>query len=71
VPIYGILTQPQSNEDSVDSPDEYGQYAFVEAPALNNSYIKMSHVKYLEQGGARIVPVSYRLDANQLNALLS
>jgi hypothetical protein len=31
----------------------------------------MSHVKYLEQGGARIVPVSYKLDANQLNNLLS
>ncbi|TNV85189.1 hypothetical protein FGO68_gene9085 [Halteria grandinella] len=69
VPIYGILTQPYES-DELDTPDEYGQYAYVETP-LNGTYIKMSHVKYLEQGGARIVPVSYKLDANQLNSLLS
>jgi hypothetical protein len=35
--------------------------------ALNGSFIMMSHVKFLEAGGARIVPVSYKLDQNQLN----
>jgi|LauGreDrversion4_2_1035121.scaffolds.fasta_scaffold211634_2 hypothetical protein len=39
--------------------------------ALNGSFIMMSHVKFLEAGGARIVPVSYKLDQNQLNQVLS
>ena len=31
----------------------------------------MSHVKYLEAAGARVVPISYRLDKNGLVNLLS
>ena len=71
MPIYGILAQPLSNDDPLDTADEYGNFAFTESPALSNSFIKMSHVKYLEQGGARIVPVSYRLNENQISNLLS
>jgi gamma-glutamyl-gamma-aminobutyrate hydrolase PuuD len=37
---------------------------------MDNSFIMMSHVKYLQAGGARIIPVSYRLDKNQLNQAL-
>ena len=31
----------------------------------------MSHVKYLQQGGARVVPISYRLTNDQLNRILT
>ena len=31
----------------------------------------MSHVKYLESAGARVVPISYRLDKNGLYNILS
>ncbi len=31
----------------------------------------MSHVKYLQSGGARIVPISYKLDKNGFNNILS
>jgi hypothetical protein len=30
-----------------------------------------SHIKYLQQGGARVVPISYRLNADQLNRILT
>ena len=40
-PIIGILTQP--------SPSELMQFG--------NSYIPASYVKYVESGGARVVPV--------------
>ena len=29
-----------------------------------------SHVKYLEQAGARVVPISYKLDKNHLYQIL-
>lgn len=38
---------------------------------MNNTYILISHVKYLEQGGARVVPVNYRLTPSKLKKLLS
>lgn len=69
-PIYAILTQPYTNEP--EPADEMGYFpeAGNATEALKNTFIKMSHVKFLEQGGARIVPVSYKLDKNQLNQIL-
>lgn len=60
-PIYGVLTQPYSttNEDAADS-----------STSMSNSYILTSHVKLLESGGARIVPVNYRLKPTALKKLL-
>ena len=74
-PIYAILSQPYStySQEGLDKADQYGnfEYAGDAKEALNNTFIMMSHVKYLEQGGARIVPISYRLNDNQLNRILS
>ena len=69
-PIYGILTQPFL--DVAEPADENGNFAsFATSEAsMHNSFIMMSHVKYLQAGGARIIPVSYRLDKNQLNQAL-
>jgi hypothetical protein len=72
VPIYGVLTQPFYDYPETSNPDN-GEFAFISnaSEQLKDSFVKMSHVKYLEQGGARIVPISYRLDQNQLNSILS
>jgi hypothetical protein len=71
VPIYGVLTQPYTDER--EDSDAFGNFVTISDSKefLKNTFIKMSHVKYLEQGGARIVPVSYRIDNNQLNGLLT
>ena len=47
-PIIGILTQPYSGEtpEGMDDRD-------------NLAYIAASYVKYLESGGARVVPILY------------
>jgi gamma-glutamyl hydrolase len=70
VPIYGILTQPFT--DAPEKADEFG--AFPDAgdlqQALNGSFILQSHVKFLEAGGARVVPVGYKYNKNQLSNTL-
>ena len=60
-------------QETLDKADQYGNYEYAgdAKAALNNTFIMMSHVKFLEQGGARIVPISYRLTDNQLNRILS
>merc|ERR1711916_356169 len=45
-PIVGILTQNR----------EWGW------PAVNNTYIAASYIKYIEMAGARVVPVFYKRD---------
>lgn len=71
-PIYAVLSQPYSSTDS-ESPDSFGNFPSAGnlTEALSNTFIKTSHIKFLEQGGARVVPLSYRLDKNQLNSLLN
>ena len=61
-PIYGILTQPYTKGE--EKPDENGNFAYLNTSqdALKGSFVKMSHVKFLEQSGARVVPISYKLD---------
>lgn len=67
MPIYGILTQPYHS--GKEDPDKYGLFK-KEAEPLKGSFIMMSHVKYLQAAGARIVPVSYKLDADGFNSIL-
>lgn len=70
-PIYAVLTQPYTGES--EKPDEFGQFLPVyDSPkdALNKTFVKQSHVKFLSAGGARVMPLSYRLDRNQLYNLL-
>ena len=72
-PIYAILTQPYSNDAVIDLPDKYGSFKSAGSPkeALYGTFIMNSHIKYLQQGGARVVPISYRLNADQLNRILN
>ena len=62
VPIYAVLTQPYTSEP--EPADIMGNFpsAGNTSNALNNTFIMMSHVKFLAAGGARIVPVSYKFD---------
>ena len=68
VPIYGVLTQPYTS--APENQNKFGGFDAVSDP-LAGTFIMMSHVKYLEAAGARIVPISYRLDKNGLVNLLS
>jgi hypothetical protein len=68
IPIYGILTQPYTS--APENPSKFGGFEAVEGDALKGTFIVMSHIKYLEAAGARIVPISYRLDKNGLVNLL-
>ena len=68
-PIYAVLSQPYTS--TPENPDELGNFPSAGAAPLNGTFIMMSHVKYLQAGGARIVPLCYRLDANSLNSILS
>jgi hypothetical protein len=58
--IWGILTQPLIGE--LKSEDgESTRY---------NEYVPAAHVKFIEQTGAKVVPVSYRLKRESLFKLL-
>ena len=52
-PIIGVLTQPL-NSLLYEEANSYDDENMVD------SYIPASHVRYLEQAGARVVPISYR-----------
>ena len=69
VPIYGVLTQPYTSKP--ENPNKFGGFEAVKEDPLKGTFIMMPHVKYLEAAGARIVPISYRLDKNGLVNLLS
>jgi hypothetical protein len=68
VPIYGVLTQPYTSVP--ENPNKFGGFEPVAEDALKGTFIMMSHVKYLEAAGARIVPISYKLDKNGLVNIL-
>lgn len=60
-PIWGILTEPlkgtlKSNDNIMSGYDEY---------------IPASHVKFIEQTGAKVIPVSYKLTKTSLYKLLN
>jgi gamma-glutamyl hydrolase len=54
-PIIGILTQPYSGESPAG------------LPSSGLSYIAASYVKYIESGGARVVPIFYNLSTSDLD----
>lgn len=59
-PVWGVLTEPlrgtlKKNSDVVSDYQEY---------------IPASHVKFLEQTGAKVIPVSYKLSRDELYDLL-
>lgn len=60
-PIYGVLTQPirQATDNTTD-----------ETLSLYNSSIAASHVKFLQNGGARVVPIDYHLKKSELYKML-
>lgn len=67
------MTQPYTNDAVIDQADKFGNFKSAGSPkeALAGTFIMNSHIKYLQQGGARIVPISYRLNADQLNRILT
>ena len=68
MPIYAVLTQPYYNRpESVEGK----RSIFIDPKeALNETFIMSSHVKFLQAAGARIVPLSYKLDLNGFNTVL-
>jgi len=56
VPVWGVVTEP------IHAQLENGEWT---------EYIPSSHIKYLEQTGAKTVPISYQLRDDQLTELLS
>ena len=54
-PIIGVLTQPYAYGSK---SSENGDFASEE---LAESYIPTAHVNFLEQAGARVIPLNYRL----------
>ena len=61
-PIFGILTQPVPR-------------AWLKDERVNdegwNTYVESSHVEWLQAGGARVVPIDYRQNDEDLMLLLS
>ena len=64
-PIYGVLSQPLTSEMKQKKCP-------TEGDICNESYgyIDASHVEFLETGGARVVPIDWRLNAQRMNKAL-
>lgn len=61
-PIWGILTQPiKGILKSDENTKETGYHEFVPA----------AHVQFIEQTGAKVIPVSYRLEKESMYRLLN
>lgn len=60
-PLYGILTEPLRG--SVHDGDE--QVTNVE------QYIPAAHVKFLEQAGIKVIPISFKMPAVELHLWLN
>lgn len=56
IPVWGVLTEPIQ-----------GQLT----NGMWTEYIPSSHIKYLEQTGAKAVPISYQASGHDLTALLN
>lgn len=56
IPVWGVLTEP------IQAQLENGEWT---------EYIPSSHIKYLEQTGAKTVPISYQMVDDELTGLLS
>jgi hypothetical protein len=61
-PIFGILTQP--------IPRAWMQDEFIKVNGWN-TFFESSHADFLQAGGARVVPIDYRLSDKELKDLLT
>jgi hypothetical protein len=59
LPVWGILTEPLHG--TLKQDDEVSEY---------QEYIPAAHVKFIEQTGAKVVPVSYKMSKEELYSLL-
>jgi len=60
IPIMGVLTEPLRGSLHKDE----------ERMSTANEYIPTAHVKFLEQAGIKVVPVSYKMSGKELTQLL-
>lgn len=58
-PVWGVLTEPIRG--SLDDTSDLSTYS---------EYIPASHIKFLEQTGAKVIPISYKLSREDLYQLL-
>lgn len=57
-PVFGVLSEPFAGEVVGKDREEL-------------SYIPKAHVRFLEQAGVRVVPISFRSSADELASLLN
>jgi hypothetical protein len=57
-PIFGMLTQPMGEHINGENLDG------------KSSYLPVSHVKYIESSGARVIPIDYNIAENELILIL-
>lgn len=62
--VFGILSQPfyEDDDDGENDPDD---------GSFNNTYISASYVKWLEDGGARSIPIPYDASPSLVEDILS
>jgi len=77
-PIIGILTQPVHPGLWTEAFETVQALEYEKRPKDDDAeiferkqYIDASHVKFLEAAGARVVPVDFTLDKNELPEVLS
>jgi len=62
-PVIGVLTFPS------EGADESGKHAKKRGATSKSSYIEWAYVRWLEQSGARVVPIYYNLAPKQVEAI--
>eukprot|EP00475_Leptophrys_vorax_P009144 TRINITY_DN16019_c0_g1_i1.p2 TRINITY_DN16019_c0_g1~~TRINITY_DN16019_c0_g1_i1.p2 ORF type:complete len:348 (-),score=115.68 TRINITY_DN16019_c0_g1_i1:2264-3307(-) len=72
-PVVGILSLPLGSNSSSSSPDLTNALpaAGSSNDLLFSAYIPASYVKFVESGGARVVPIHHKLPVDQLETLVS
>ena len=60
IPVYGILSEPLR-----------GTLKSLQGGAQFDEYVPAAHVKFLEQVGIKVVPISYKLSMQALTEKLN
>lgn len=68
--VFGILSQPLCGDES-DYFGEYGYTGVQDDCDYNNTYIAASYVKWLEDGGARSIPIPFDASPSLVEDILS
>lgn len=64
--MFGILTEPMRGDIYKHKDDKHSDMDLVfKADDGHVSYVPKAHVQFLEQAGIRVVPVDYRLPAEE------